>query len=125
MFIAYIILNSLLAAGMAWCAFAEFSRFDGIPAQMAKAEVPLIWLPTLAAVKVVALVGLVIGFWVPIVGTAAALGIAVYFVAAILIHVTARDSNVWGATFFLLLGCAALAVRIAATTAFGLGVLSS
>lgn len=125
MFIAYIIVNSLLASGMAWCAFAEFSRFDGIPAQMAKAEVPLVWLPTLAAVKVVALVGLVVGFWVPIVGTAAALGIAVYFVVAILKHVTARDSNVWGATFFLCLGCAALAVRIAATTAFGLDVLSS
>jgi hypothetical protein len=52
MFIAYAAVNGLLAAGMAWCAFAEFTLFDGLPAQMAKAKVPLAWMPVLASVKV-------------------------------------------------------------------------
>jgi len=124
MSIAYTVVNGLLAAGMAWCAYAEFTRFDGIPAQMAKARVPLTWLPTLAAVKVVALAGIVVGFWVPIVGTAAAVGVAMYFVGAIVTHLTARDSNVSGAIFFLLLACAAVTLRVAASAAFGLGVLA-
>ena len=125
MFVAYVVVNSLLALGLAWCAFAEFTRFDGIPAQMAKAQVPSAWLPTLASVKVLALVGIVVGFWVPIVGTAASIGVGVYFVGAILKHVSARDANIWGATFFLLLGSAALTLRIAASAGLGLlGVLS-
>jgi hypothetical protein len=56
--------------------------------------VPLSWL---AAVKVVALVGVLVGFWVTVVGTAAAVGVAVYLVGAIVKHITAHDSNVGGA----------------------------
>jgi hypothetical protein len=54
MFVAYVAVNGLLAAGMAWCAFAEFTLFDGLPAKMAKAKVPLAWMPVLASVKVLA-----------------------------------------------------------------------
>jgi len=124
MFIAYLATNALLAVGMAWCAFAEFTRFNGIPAQMAKASVPLSWLPWLATVKILALVGVVIGFWVPVVGTAAAVGVAVYFVGAVGKHVTAHDANVGGAIFFTLLACAALTLRVTESAASGLGVLS-
>lgn len=123
MFTGYVLVNALLAATMAWCAFAEFTRFKGIPAQMAKAGVPLAWLPWLGSVKVVALVGVVVGFWVPVIGTAAAIGVAVYFVAAMVKHATAHDSNVGGAIFFLVLACAAVTLRVAASSAFGLGVV--
>jgi len=124
MFVAYVAVNGLLAAGMAWCAFAEFTLFDGLPVQMAKAKVPLAWMPVLASVKVLALVGIVAGFWVPVVGTAAAIGVAVYFVGAVVKHIAANDSNVFGAIFFLVLACAAVTLRVAASAAFGLGVLS-
>lgn len=125
MFPAYVVVNALLAATMAWCAFAEFTRFNGIPAMMAKARVPLSWLPWLASAKAVALVGLAVGFVVPAIGTAAAVGVALYFVGAIVKHVTAHDSNVGGAIFFLVLACAALTLRVAASSAFGFGVLSA
>ncbi len=124
MFIAYVVVNILLAAGMAWCGFAEFTLFDGIPAQMAKAGVPVSWMPWLATVKVVAMVGVVVGFGVPVIGTAAAVGVALYFVGAIVRHVSAHDPNVGGAIFFLVLACAALTLRVATSSAFGLGVLS-
>jgi hypothetical protein len=125
MFTAYVVANILLAASMAWCAFAEFTRFNGLPALMTKAEVPLSWLPWLASAKVVALVGVLVGFAVPVIGTAAAAGVALYFLGAIVKHLMARDSNMGGAIFFLLLGCAALTLRVNASAAFGLGVLSS
>jgi hypothetical protein len=124
MFTAYVVVNVLLAAGMAWCGFAEFTLFDGIPAQMARAGVPLSWMPWLASAKVVALVGVVVGFGVPAIGTAAAVGVALYFVAAIVKHVRAHDSNVGGAVFFLVLACTALALRVLASDALGLGVLA-
>jgi hypothetical protein len=120
----YVLANAFLAATMAWCAFAEFTRFGGIPAQMAKAGVPLTWLPWLATVKVVALVGIVVGFAVPLIGTATAIGLGMYFVAAVLKHLTAHDSNVGGAIFFLVLACTAATLRVAASSAFGLGILS-
>ena len=124
MSLAYAVVNFSLAAALASCAFAEFTLFDELPAQMAKAKVPLAWLPVLATVKVVALVGILAGFWVPAVGTAAAIGVAVYFVGAIVKHVAANDSNVLAAIVFLVLACAALTLRVAASDAFGLGVLT-
>jgi hypothetical protein len=110
---------------MVWCAFAEFTRFDGIPAQMTKAQVPLSWLPWLASVKALALVGIGVGFFVPVVGTAAAAGVAVYFVGAIVKHIMAHDAgNAGGAISFLLLASAALILRVAASSAYGLSVLA-
>jgi len=124
-FISYVAVNALLGLGMAWCAFAEFTRFDGLPALMTRAQVPLSWLPWLASVKALALVGIVVGFWVPVVGTAAAAGVALYFVGAIVKHIMANDAkSAGGAVFFLVLAGAALAVRVAASSAYGLGVLA-
>src|SRR5579859_1804916 len=114
MSLAYIIVNALLALGMAWCAYAEFTRFKGIPEQMAKARVPLEWLPALATVKVVALIGVLVGFWVPAIGILTAGAVVVYFLAAIAWHIGAHDSNIAGASFFLVLAASALVLRTAA-----------
>jgi hypothetical protein len=43
---------------------------------------------------------------------------------AIAWHVGAHDRNVAGASFFLVLAAAALALRVAASAAFGLGSLA-
>lgn len=70
---------------------------------------------TLPTVKIIAGVALLLGVWVPYLGTAASLGVVAYFVVAIGLHLRARDigRNLVGATLMLL---AALAVT---TTAFG------
>ena len=124
MYFDYAVVNGLLAAGMAWCAVAEFTLFDGLAAQMANAKVPLTWMPMLATIKLVAMVGILVGFWVPAIGTAAAIGVAIYFVGALIKHVAANDSNFFGAIFFLVLACAALTLRMAASDAFDMGVLT-
>jgi hypothetical protein len=52
--------------------------------------------------------GLLIGFAVPVLGKAAAIGLILYFVCALSAHIRARDPQLGGAVTFLVLGVAAL-----------------
>ncbi|MBV8989655.1 MAG: DoxX family protein [Solirubrobacterales bacterium] len=52
--------------------------------------------------------GLVTGFAVPVLGTAAAVGLVLYFVCALSAHVRVRDPKIAGAVSFLALAAAAL-----------------
>ncbi len=56
---------------------------------------------------------LVAGFAVPALGTAAAIGLVLYFVCAVTAHVRVHDRQIGGAVFFLLLAAAALATALA------------
>lgn len=91
---------------------------------MAKAGVPVPWLPRLGVLKIAAAVGLVVGFSVPLIGTAAAVGVILYFVGAVVTHLRAHDYTLGPAISSLVLAGGALALRLAASRAFGLGVLS-
>jgi hypothetical protein len=53
-------------------------------------------------------VGLLTGFVVPGLGTAAAIGLVIYFVCAVSAHLRVRDPNVAGAITFLALAVTAL-----------------
>src|SRR5690242_20579686 len=57
---------------------------------MARAGVPESWLPLLGTLKAAGVVGLLVGIGVPPLGLAAALGVVLFFVGAIVIHVRAR-----------------------------------
>jgi hypothetical protein len=50
---------------------------------------------------------------VPALGTAAAIGLVLYFICAVTAHVRVRDRQIGGAVFFLLLAAAALATNVA------------
>jgi NAD(P)H-dependent FMN reductase len=52
-------------------------------------------------------VGLLAGFAVPALGTAAAIGLVVYFICAVTAHLRVRDRGIGGAVFFLVLAAAA------------------
>jgi hypothetical protein len=58
-------------------------------------------------------VGLLVGFAVPALGTAAAIGLVLYFVCAVTAHLRVRDQQIGGAVFFLFLAAAALATGVA------------
>jgi hypothetical protein len=51
---------------------------------------------------------LLIGFAVPVLGTAAAIGLVLYFTGALGAHLRARDPGIGGAVSFLVLAAAAL-----------------
>ena len=114
MFIATVIVSLLLAAIALASASLKF-RPDSAPARtIMSLGVPPSWLPRLAAAEIAGAVGLIVGLaWAPI-GIAAAAGLVVYFVGAIVAHVRADDAaNSKNAVLPLVLSIAALVLRIA------------
>jgi hypothetical protein len=61
--------------------------------------------------KAAGALGLLVGIGVPVIGTAAAVGLVLFFVAAIITHLRARDYSLGPAVVFLLLAVAALVLR--------------
>jgi hypothetical protein len=71
------------------------------------------WMVPLGTVLASGAAGLLAGFAVPALGTAAAIGLVVYFMCAVTAHLRVRDRGVGGAVFFLLLAAAALTADVA------------
>ncbi|MET4922084.1 DoxX family protein [Streptomyces sp. PSRA5] len=113
MFIAYAVVGILLAAALSVSAFAMASRHETIVASMTKLGLPDSWLPRLASLKAAGALGLLVGLWVPFLGAAAAVGVALYFAGAVIYHVKAKDYAVAPAVVFIVLAAAALVLRIA------------
>jgi hypothetical protein len=57
-------------------------------------------------------VGLLVGFAAPVLGTAAAIGLVVYFICAVSAHIRVRSPSLAGAVSFLVMAVAALAVGL-------------
>ncbi len=66
----------------------------------------------LGALLASAAVGLLAGFAAPALGTAAAIGLVLYFICAVTAHLRVRDRQIGGAVFFLLLAVAALTTSV-------------
>jgi hypothetical protein len=66
----------------------------------------------LGILKGAAAFGLLVGIGVPLIGAAAAPGLICFFVAALIIHLRARDYSFGLAVIFLVLAVAALALRV-------------
>jgi hypothetical protein len=75
--------------------------------------VPLKYLPLLAVCEFAGALGLVAGIWWPALGVAAAIGLVIYFVGAIVSHLRVGDiKGIGSAVFMLVLAAGALAVRV-------------
>ena len=112
MFIAYIIVTVLAAAANIFSATLDFIRFKQVLINMQKAGVSESWITTLGILKAAGAAGLLIGIGVPLIGTAAATGLTLFFVGAIVTHLRARDYSFGLAIVFLLLVVAALVLRM-------------
>ena len=113
MFTAYIIVTVLAAAANAFSATLDFIRYKQILINMAKVGVSESWITILGILKAAGALGLLIGIGVPLIGIAAAVGLVLFFVAAIITHLRARDYSFGLAVVFLLLAVAALVLRVA------------
>src|SRR5919106_4181087 len=91
MFIAYIIVTVLAAAANIFSATLDFIRFKQVLINMQKAGVSESWITTLGILKAAGAAGLLIGIGVPLIGTAAATGLILFVVGAIITHLRARD----------------------------------
>jgi hypothetical protein len=90
--IALIVMSSLLAVAIAYSAVLKLTHRPKVVESYRTAGVPETWLNGLAAILLVAAVGLTVGIWWRVAGLAAAAGLVVYFAAAVGFHVRSKDT---------------------------------
>jgi hypothetical protein len=114
MFTAYIVIGALAAAANIYAATNDFMRADWVIDNMSRLGVPQSQLVPLGALKIAGGLGLLVGIAVPIVGVAAALGLILFFVGAIVTAVRARwYAHIAFPAAWLALAMASLVLRIA------------
>jgi hypothetical protein len=111
-FTAYAAVTVLAAAANAFSATLDFIRYKQILINMARVGVSESRITILGILKAAGALGLLIGIGVPLIGIAAAVGLVLFFVAAIITHLRARDYSFGLAVVFLLLAVAALVLRL-------------
>jgi DoxX-like family len=118
MFTAYIVVTLLAIAANGFSGIAAMVHWKMILPGMAKAGVPESWLTfPIGVIKTAGAAGLLLGLiGVPLIGTAAAVGLILFFICAIYTHLRAGDySAQFGlAIGYLLLAVAALVLGLAA-----------
>jgi DoxX-like family len=109
---AYLVVAILAIAANAFSGIAALAHFRPILPAMARAGVPESWLTfPIGTLKTAGAAGLLLGLaGVPLIGTAAAVGLVLFFVCAVYTHIRAGDySPQFGpAIGFLLLAMATL-----------------
>ncbi|TQM83093.1 DoxX-like protein [Saccharothrix saharensis] len=112
---AYVVVAALAVLANAGIAVADLVKADFVLANSAAVRVPPSWLPVLGAVKGAGAVGLLLGLLgVPVVGTAAAIGLVAFFVGALAAHARAGVwHNIAVPAAFLALPATALALDLA------------
>ncbi|HEV2529097.1 MAG TPA: DoxX family protein [Thermomicrobiales bacterium] len=111
MFVATVIVSLFLAGALTISAIGKLTRMPQVVENLAKAGVQPDRFPPLAAIEIAAAAGLVIGLWWAPLGIAAAIGVVLYFVGAVVAHLRQGDRGIGPAGFLLVLGVAALVLR--------------
>ncbi|GFH37840.1 DoxX family protein [Streptomyces pacificus] len=121
MFTAYAVVTAITIAANAVEAVANFLRARFVVANAAAVGVPPSWLPVLGALKGAAALGLLLGLiGFTTIGKAAATGLVLFFIGALVFHVRARVfHNLAGPLLFLGLSIAALVLAVAIPAARG------
>lgn len=94
MFIALVIVTGLLALVALNSALMKLRRNEQVITTIhGTVGVPMAALPVLAGLEIAGAVGIVAGLWWPTLGVAAAAGLVLYFVGAVIGHLRVRDSK--------------------------------
>jgi hypothetical protein len=107
---AHVVVTVLAILANAGIAVADLVRAEFVLANSAEVGVPRSWVPLLGALKGAGAVGLLLGLLgVPVIGTAAAIGLVAFFAGAVGAHVRAGVwHNIAAPGAFLALAVAAL-----------------
>jgi hypothetical protein len=108
MHIAYLVITILVALANSYAAFLNFAGAESVKVVADHVQVSQKWMIPLGSLLASGAVGLLVGFAVPAVGTAAAIGLVLYFICALGAHIRVHDPQVAGAVSFLVLAVAAL-----------------
>jgi hypothetical protein len=109
----YLATTGLTALAMGYAACLNFAGAESVKVVADRVQVSRGWMLPLGALLASGAIGLLTGFAVPALGTAAAIGLVLYFICAVTAHLRVRDRQIGGAVFFLLLAVAALITDLA------------
>lgn len=113
MFKLYVAITILTAAANLYAASNDFRRVDWILASMDRLKLPYSQLFPLGALKAAGALGLLAGIFIPSIGVAAATGLVLFFLAAIVFALRVRwYSHLPFPAVWLLFAAAALALRV-------------
>ncbi|RKR87089.1 DoxX-like protein [Micromonospora pisi] len=113
MSVAYVALAILLSVMLLGSAQGKLTKNEKVVQGLSAANVPLNWYPPLATIEIIGAAGLLIGIFIGPLGVAAAAGVTLYFVGAVIAHLRAGDtSGVAAPATILLIAVATLVVRI-------------
>lgn len=116
MFTAYAVVGMLTAAANGTFATLDFRRSEFVLENMARVRVKPSLLYPLGFLKLAGAVGLLIGVAVPALGVAAAIGLVLFFIGAIVTHIRAQDySSIPFPGMLLLAAIASLVLRVASS----------
>jgi hypothetical protein len=116
MLIAYVAVGTLTAAANATAATLDFRRSQWVIDSMTRVGVNPSSLYPLGLLKAAGAVGLLVGIALAPLGVAAAIGLVLFFVAAIAAHIRAHDyPSIPFPAMFHLMAIASLAIRLASS----------
>ena len=113
MHVTYLAMTILAAFANGYAAGLNFAGAESVKVVADRVRVARRWMVPLGTVLACGAAGLLTGLVVPALGTAAAIGLVLYFICAVTAHVRVRDRQMGGAVFFLLLAVAALIAGLA------------
>jgi len=111
---AYVVVTVLTILATGAIAAADLARAEFVLANSAGVGVPESWLTTLGMLKAAGAAGLALGLvGMPLIGTAAALGLTLFFVGAIVTHLRAHNHDLVFPAAYLALAVSSLALSLA------------
>ena len=112
---AYIVITLITAVATAGIAVADLVPAGFVLANSAEVGVPRSWIPPLAAAKLAGAAGLIVGLVaLPALGIAAAVGLVLFFVGAVITHLRAHVIyNIAFPAAYLCLSAATLTLMVA------------
>ena len=111
--IIYVVIIVVAALVYGYAAMLNFVGAESVKVVADRVRVSQKWMIPFGVLLASGALGLLIGLAVPVVGIAAATGLVVYFVGALIAHIRIDDRGVGGAIGFLLLALVILALEIA------------
>ncbi|HET6867475.1 MAG TPA: DoxX family protein [Solirubrobacteraceae bacterium] len=112
MHVTYVAVTILAALANGYAAALNFAGVESVKVVADRVHVSQTWMIPFGLLLASGAAGLLTGLVVPALGTAAAIGLVLYFVCAVTAHVRVHDPNVAGAVSFLVLAAAALVADI-------------
>ena len=113
MHVPYVAITILAALANGYAASLDFAGAESVKLVADRVQVAHRWMVPLGLCLAAGAAGLLLGLALPVLGTAAAAGLVLYFICALCAHIRVRDCHIGGAVSFLILAVAALATNLA------------